>query len=258
MHHSSLLFAVLWLACAAPLTAAELEVFYVRHAEAGHNVSSEFKRAGIPTNEWPAYVGNERAFTPKGEQQAVDLAAALAGQRFDLIAASPTWRTRQTILPFLRASGQRAEIWPELAESAAFDLTADLLAPPPAGFPAEGRHRIKLAAEEEPFFVLGAPGVGSSELIVTNAASAAASALRVEARLRERFGGRPVRVLLVGHGNASKTLLRCWTRDPALHRPHLGNTRMWSGTLTLAGPFTLLRYNEDARTVVPSLPPAAR
>lgn len=256
MRHPRLLYAALWLACAASLKAAELSVFYVRHAEAGHNVVSEFQRAGIPTNEWPAYVGSERAFTPKGGQQVVDLAAALEGQRFDLIAVSPLWRTRHTILPFLRASGQRAEIWPELGESAAFDLTADLFTAPPAGVPPESRHRIKLEADEDAYFLVAPPGVGGMELSLSNAVTAAAAAMKVEARLRERFGNRSARVLLVGHGNASKTLLRCWTRDPALHRPHLRNTRMWSGTLTPDGSFTLLRYNEDARAVLsPPTPP---
>lgn len=40
----------------------KLRIYYIRHAEGGHNVKREW---GIfPKSEWPSYVGNREAFTP--------------------------------------------------------------------------------------------------------------------------------------------------------------------------------------------------
>src|SRR4051794_16518782 len=93
---------------------AGLKVYYLRHAEAGHNVVKEWK--DIPKDQWPAYVGNSGMFTPKGETQVLKVAEKLKPNRFDFIAVSPIWRTRNTILPYLKETKVKAEIWPELEE----------------------------------------------------------------------------------------------------------------------------------------------
>ena len=33
-------------------------MYYVRHAEGGHNAKRRYMEKGIPKSEWPAYVGN--------------------------------------------------------------------------------------------------------------------------------------------------------------------------------------------------------
>ncbi|HMP75760.1 MAG TPA: histidine phosphatase family protein [Kiritimatiellia bacterium] len=236
---------VVWtvgIACAR----AQIDVYYVRHAEAGHNVTTAFKASGIPTNEWPAYVGNQNALTPAGEAQIAALTEGLKEQRFDLIAVSPIWRTRQTILPYVQASGQTAELWPELAETHAFELTPEALAAPVAADLIEGRQVIRLPPEEEAWFVVGAPGTAPRLFSVTNAAEAVAVARRVEEKLRERFAGRPGRVLLVGHGNSSLTLLRHLRREPGLRERHLGNVQFWNGVLESDGSFRMRDYNRPA------------
>jgi hypothetical protein len=99
-----------------------LRVYFVRHAEAGHNVVKEWKDK--PKSEWPAYVGNANMFSPRGEQQAEALIEKLRPIHFDFIAACPYWRTRHTILPYLKATGQKAELWPELEETSHVPLAA--------------------------------------------------------------------------------------------------------------------------------------
>ncbi len=37
---------------------AGLKIYYIRHAEGGHNLKKAWKVKGIPKSEWPAYVGN--------------------------------------------------------------------------------------------------------------------------------------------------------------------------------------------------------
>ncbi len=221
---------------------AQLEITYVRHAEGGHNVVYQFVEAGIPTNEWPAYVGKENAFSPKGEAQVTALATKLQNYTFDLIAVSPKWRTRNTIQPYLEATGQKAEIWPELAETGNTDVL-----PTEGGISPTiwaGKQSIKLATNEVAFFQFRAEPPGLRELMVSNRVEAVACAERVESLLRERFGKKPARVLLVGHGNASRTLVRYLTRQPEARIEHLENTHCWTAREQPDGSFKLDRYNE--------------
>ncbi|MEI6082676.1 MAG: histidine phosphatase family protein [Verrucomicrobiota bacterium] len=100
---------VLWLSLAS-VAQANLKIYYLRHAEAGHNVVAKFVASGIPTNEWPVWVGHTDMFTPEGEAQVRGVTTNLLAYKFDFIAVSPTWRTRQTIFPYLQATGRTAEI----------------------------------------------------------------------------------------------------------------------------------------------------
>ena len=90
------------------------KICYLRHGEGGHNVVNEWKDK--PKSEWPDFVGNESMFTPKGRSQVAEDTESLRAIEFDFIAVSPSWRTRDTILPYLKASGAKAEIWAELIE----------------------------------------------------------------------------------------------------------------------------------------------
>jgi broad specificity phosphatase PhoE len=227
-------------------------LFYLRHAEAGHNVKAEFVAKGIPTNEWPAYVGNENAFSPKGEAQALATATNLLPFQFDLIAVSPKWRTRHTILPYLKATGQQAEIWPELAETAKYELTNVPPDTPVADDLLAGRRTLHLPEEETPYFHLRADGTGTRLLVVTNAAEVLVCARRVEELLRSRYPEGPARVLLVGHGNASLMLLRHLARQPALQLPHQKNVHLWTGELHPDGTFALDRYNVLPQELAPA------
>lgn len=83
---------------------AGLDIYLVRHAETMGNVTGDY------TEE------NQRTFSPKGLEQVAGIAEKLTPYHFDHIIVSPTYRTRQTILPYLRANGLTAEIWPEIEE----------------------------------------------------------------------------------------------------------------------------------------------
>ena len=107
---------VLLLVAALP-AAAELTVYYVRHGQGGHNVQADWEQTGVPRKQWPAWVGDQNHFTPLGEYQVQALGTNLLPYTFDYIAVSPLWRTRQTILPYLKLTGRTAEIWPELVET---------------------------------------------------------------------------------------------------------------------------------------------
>ncbi|MDX2431246.1 MAG: histidine phosphatase family protein, partial [Bacteroides sp.] len=79
---------------------AGLKIYYIRHAEAGHNVAVEW--AIVPRDQWPDFVGDPNMFTPKGEKQRMSAIRKLKRYDFDFIAVSPMWRCWNTVLPFLK------------------------------------------------------------------------------------------------------------------------------------------------------------
>ena len=220
-------------------------VYYLRHAEGGHNVKADYVKKGIPKSEWPPYVGDQNQFTPKGTVQAAALATNLLPFHFDLIAVSPLWRTRNTILPYLRATGQKAEIWPELVETAFVgELSADALARADRGF-LTGKEAIALTEEEKAIFRFRAGG--PDKLIqATNPVQAGVLAQCTEQLLRERIGTNDLTVLLVGHGTAGLTLVRYVTHGDKRAEHHMGNTHLWHATFAPADGFQLLYHDLSA------------
>ncbi|OQA24237.1 MAG: Histidine phosphatase superfamily (branch 1) [Verrucomicrobia bacterium ADurb.Bin345] len=81
-----------------------LDVYLLRHAESMGNVTGDYSEE------------NQRTFSPKGLEQVAGIVEKLKAHHFDHIMVSPTHRTRQTILPYLKAHGLTAEIWPEVEE----------------------------------------------------------------------------------------------------------------------------------------------
>ncbi len=85
-----------------------VELYFIRHAETEKNAKIS---------------DNENAFSPTGLRQIDNQEPPGLTQRllaynidFDWILVSPKWRTQQTILPYLRRTGKKAIIWPELEE----------------------------------------------------------------------------------------------------------------------------------------------
>lgn len=242
------LAVVLVLAGGARAGSAEPTVYYVRHGQGGHNISARYLWRYVPPSQWIHWmgkIGNPNVFTPMGEEQVLGLTTNLAAFRFDLIAVSPLWRARHTILPYLKASGRTAEIWPELAES---NFPGDPFAPLSPAAESNlfaGTKDLQVPADESAYFHLRPDGTGRRELAIHTPAEAGALARRVEALLRDRLGTNEVHVLLVGHGYAGQTLIRQLVADPNAHFAHLGNTYMWKMSLTPEGAFRF-HYNDTS------------
>ena len=223
------------------------KVYYVRHAEGGHNVVSEWKNK--PKDQWPVYVGNPDMFTPKGEQQVDALTRKLQTMKFDFIATSPMWRARNTILPYLNASGKKAEIWPELTEvgRVAVNWTVDpgsLPAPSPTVF--VGKGAIRLPESEQPFFIFRDDATRELNVYDKDEKQYAANNLTLARRIVEmikaRFGKSGKSILLVGHGNSGSNLLRTLTSATAL-AVRLENTAIWMAEEQPDGSFVLKMVN---------------
>lgn len=240
---------VLLLGCCT--TKAGLKIYYIRHAEGGHNVKKAWEAKGVPQSEWPSYVGNPDVFTPKGEQEVIAATEKLQTYQFDFIASSPIWRARNTILPYLELTGNTAEVWPELREGPGMltilskdipDLQQEILN---LGTP------IILPEEEQPFFMLRKDAAnnyskcprGSDEnLKVAYMKHASLNAIDV---IKKRYGGTNKSILLAGHNSSGVSLLKLLLQGEPEHKRGLTNIAIWMVEEQPNGEFKLMMYNDE-------------
>ena len=238
----SLVFCLL--TCFEASAGEPLRVFFLRHAEGGHNVMNEWKSK--PKSEWPSFVGNADAFTPKGEAQVAGATKTLEAMKFDFIAVSPLWRARNTILPYLKSKNARAEIWPELTETRSTGSAAAKDLPPPSAKLFKGAEDLKIPDEEAGFFALREDGrqalKGGGNDVAQATSDAIALSEKAARLLRERFANSGKTILLVGHGNAGVTLIRILTGSPA---PALNNASLWMAEEQPDGSFQLKILNSE-------------
>lgn len=81
-----------------------MKLLIVRHAQSQGNASGKYSAADADS------------LSSKGKEQAVSLAECLRPWCFDKIVVSSFARAQETITPYLIATEQQAEIWPEIAE----------------------------------------------------------------------------------------------------------------------------------------------
>ncbi len=82
-----------------------MNVLLVRHAESQGNANGDYS------------VLSHDSLSPNGLAQAKALSRCLQLWSFEAIFVSPLQRAMETLVPYLEATKQRAEIWPELAEA---------------------------------------------------------------------------------------------------------------------------------------------
>lgn len=232
-----------------------LRIYYIRHAEGGHNVKQDWIDSGIPEEEWPDYVGDANQFTPLGQKQLVSATKKLQNIHFDFIGVSPLWRCRNTVLPYLKETGATGEIWPELHEFyvSSMAMSPEDLPPPPTVI-FGGGSLIELPPEEIPYFFIREDGQNNFKLPsfpgepydYTEKAFGAAAArvvmLHVRDMIRERFGGSDKSVLLVGHGSSGRGIVRILTNE--VRYPSLENTGIWMVEEQPNGEFELKIFND--------------
>ena len=231
---------------------AGLKIYYIRHAEGGHNVTQTWKDKGIPKSEWPSYVGNKNAFTPKGKTQVAAVPNKLKPYKFDFIASSPLWRVRNTIAPYLRATNQKAEIWPELREGPGMltilskdlpEIKKDILNKGPAlDLPKEDTDVFSLRPDAENTYEWWPRDSGEK----TKVAYVKYVTLHAIKMIEKRFGGSDSSILLAGHNSAGVSLMKLLIQDePAeIARRGLDNTGMWMVEQQEDGSYKLMIYND--------------
>jgi broad specificity phosphatase PhoE len=241
-----LVIAVLALALSAGSAEAALKIYYIRHAEGGHNVKKDYKN--VPKSEWPDYVGNGNVFTPKGKTQVAAATEKLKQYQFDFIAVSPMWRTRNTILPYLKAINARGEVWPEMHEFSGGSMILSKDLPKTSGKIIEAGDPVEIPADEAKYFHLREGATNDFKLPEGKGEEHEAGVRlvteRVAQMLKEKFGGSDKTILMVGHGNAGKALLRLLMNDELKDLDSMVNTGIWMVEEQPNGKFQLKMYND--------------
>lgn len=169
--------------------AQALDVYFIRHAETMGNVTLDYTET------------NQCTFSPKGLTQVAGVAAKLKDLSFDAILVSPTWRTRQTILPYLQERKLTAEICPEVEECCC-DCRADTLAS--ANIPLGAK--IVITDGESPYFKLRDANA-IFRFAPSTSEEAAAQIRRAGELIRFRFGGSDKTILIVTHSCSGGRLI---------------------------------------------------
>ncbi len=233
---------------------AGLKIYYIRHAEGGHNVKKDWKH--IPKELWPSYVGDSAQFTPKGEIERSAVSEKLQQYEFDFIASSPIWRARQTILPYLKETGSKAEIWPELAELSARSIILKSRLPKPKVKILGQGDKIEIPDEEAEYFTLRPDGKREFEIPdyddeddddereELEAGAAKVVIQSVIDMIQERFGGTDKTILLAGHGSSGKAIFRMLTQDKQSGIDSIINTGIWMAEEQSDGSFKLIIHND--------------
>lgn len=205
--------------------ATALDVVVTRHAETLANVTKEYTSF------------NQRHFTEAGAKQIEALTGALRPHRFDAILVSPAVRVLRTIQPYLEATGQTAEIWPELDECCWQRDRENGRTPP--GDP------ILLESAQRPLFLLRA---GAAEVAPGNESyvEGVRRSRQLAVAIRERWGGTDARILVVGHYHTGARMVEALADDPdKVSRIRLDNAR-FTHLKEMDGRFTLIGLNEEA------------
>ena len=230
---------------------AGLKIYYIRHAEAGHNVKKAWQAKGIPESEWPAYVGNPDAFTPKGITQVAIATEKLQKYHFDFVATSPSWRTRNTIAPYLKVTNKQAEIWPELREGYGMLKILDPNIPDVQEEILNKGEAIVVTEEESAYLRLrpggennhpNCPRSRSDNEKVAYLKHVSLNAIKV---IEERFGGSDQSILLVGHNSSGVSLMKLLLQKEPTIRRGLYATGMWMVEQQEDGSYELKMYNNE-------------
>jgi broad specificity phosphatase PhoE len=250
--HSCVLITLFFLG--AGESSAQLKIYYIRHAEGGHNVLRNWQTySNIPEDQWPAYVGNPNIFTPMGQGQLDRVPRKLKRYDFDFIASSPIWRARNTILPYMKEVGAKGEVWPELCEYYQSSLIVSPDLPTPTVKILGQGEAIVLPPEEIPYFSLRDDGQNHIKLPpfprdhsdkVNETAASRVVIQKVLDLIQERFGGTDKVILLAGHGSSGKGILRMLTNEPLTDLPSITNTGIWMVEEQANGEFELKMYND--------------
>ncbi|MBA4387952.1 MAG: hypothetical protein C0404_08215 [Verrucomicrobia bacterium] len=201
-------------------------LYFVRHGETLGNVGGllDYSMSG--------------KLTPKGVQQAEALVRRLDGVRIDEVIVSPLERTVMTALPYLKKTKMVAQGWPELAEiggnkNVPQELPKQMRYGPALELPEAARDYVKLDTSAPaclpPDRELYVEGMRRCELAAN--------------RIIERYAGKDITVLMVGHGCQGVRVLEALLRIEMLGRFQHDNVGMTLMRQKPNGEFIVLYMN---------------
>lgn len=205
--------------------AGGLDVYFVRHAQTLSNAK------GVHNTR------NSSTFTGVGMQQVEVLTEALKGYQFDDVLVSPTERTLNTIQPYLRDTGKRAEVWPEITECCWQSDRGDL-----SGGQVTWDREMRIPSEFADQFIFR--DRNSMQLCGNrNYADGVAQVRRAADLIRKRFGNSGKTILVVAHYHSGQVLLGELLGVERDTLPGLENARISHLSQNTDGSFTLRSIN---------------
>ena len=223
---SSVLLASLLLAVSAATQSPALDVYLIRHAETMGNVTLDYSET------------NQCTFSPKGLTQVAGITGKLKDLSFDDVLVSPTWRTRQTILPYLKAHKVTAEICPEIEECCC-DCHGDTK---PAANIRRGE-RIVISEGDAPYFKLRDTNT-IFRLAPATEEESVAQIRRAGDLIRSRFTGSGKSILIVTHSCSGGRIIEELLGLKLDGRFSPGNAALSHLRQEADGHFTLLMLND--------------
>ncbi len=179
------------LLCALALGVGTTDLTFVRHSETVANATGKYNSKTIDT------------FSVKGEQLITQLTPKLMKEkRWDIILVSPSPRALKTIAPYLKATNQRAVVWPLLYECCTGKRPKDAH---PTKF--SWGSDIKIPAMIKPLFQISKDSYRLPVSPDYNAGLAQVQATVVE--FKKKYLGK--RVLVVGHSGHGGQFLKAFT-----------------------------------------------
>ena len=222
--------AIVVLLCGMATAQAEggLEIYFVRHAETIKNAT------GLHDS------GTSNDFSDKGAEQVTMLTDRLKALHFDAILVSPAPRALDTLLPYLKESGQAGEIWPELTECCWQREHSNL----------EGGRlivdsAIQLNHAQQPYFTFRDEHA-SNNYANRSYADGVAQVRHAEELLKQRYFGSGKTLLIVGHYHAGRILLADLLGISPEQLPGLKNARITHLRQGEDGRFSLVTLNDKA------------
>ena len=164
-----------------------LQIYFVRHAETVGNVT------GLKNTL------NNSTFTETGKQQIDVLTEQLKTLNIDQVIVSPTYRTRHTVLPFLKSSNKTAEIWPELEEwrmEAQVQMGLEPLDGSPIEIEEENQDYFRFRDESATHRYVAGDYTGGLQQLD-----------KVVTLLRDRYFGEDKTLLLIGHKDMGSRII---------------------------------------------------
>lgn len=194
-----------WLFGMVATDVAALDIYFVRHAETLANVSGVYNTK------------NNTTFSQRGEEQIKALTSQLKGYQFDAILVSSVPRALNTVLPYLQASSQTGEVWPELAECCwqspqSSPATGELIAADP----------ITLSQEQLRYFTFRD---SASQFDYRNGSysDGVAQVSHAVQLLKQRYFGTNKTILIVAHYHSGQVLMSELLGVPRQQLPSLKN-----------------------------------
>lgn len=171
-------------------------IYYVRHAQTVANATNTYTTA------------TESQFSELGNNQKYKIDTILQSYSFDKIIVSPTWRTQNTVYPYLKSTNQKAEIWPELTECC---WQSDTSSPTTAVFPV-----IPWGAEisviDNGFFSFKRPSANREYNWEAKNYKDGINQCRLAAdSIKTLFGGKGLNILIVGHSIQGRKMIEILT-----------------------------------------------